>query len=251
MSEIGHNQGPPLLAHEAIRAGLATDHHPLTTRAIALGGSAKRFHEKYPDIPDAEVQATGTEVLNQCFKHVRLIEELRKKAKDPYLSGGRAVDTWFNTLRADLETAFQPVRQAMLQWASKQEKAEREAALRRAEEAAHQASLLERLADQGSHTVSHDDAAVAAAEAETARREAEVKPADFTRVHGDYGSVSSLRRTWRPSITTPELVPMAYCSPDLDKIKLAQKRAEKGPDGKPTLVIPGVEWLAVEQLTTR
>jgi hypothetical protein len=104
-------RAPAPLSREAIREWLEYEHEALV-KAIARDVLALA--------PDAGVEVNDETTLARISTNVavargrlRLAEERRKKAKAPFLDGGRAVDEWFALFMDKAEASVAPLQRAM------------------------------------------------------------------------------------------------------------------------------------------
>jgi hypothetical protein len=57
----------------------------------------------------------------------------------------------------------------------------------------------------------------------------------------------TVKQIWTAEISDPDQVPRAYCSPDLDKVRMVRPDS---PHVQPP-AIPGVHWTLIERTTVR
>ncbi len=249
---LGHNGPPSPLTPTEVREYLAENETAVTGRKDKLLAGVARFHEKHGTIDDDDTQAAAGDFVKQMQAHLKIIEEHRVEEKKPFLEGGRAVDTFFKALSDPLTSGLNTVRVKMTAYAKALEKKQREEAEKAAAEAAERARAAaeelarqqqieaERLAaeqpapvDPETPAITIDDAIAAAQEADRLIRQAQARPADFSRTRGEYGSVSSLREHIEIELTNIRLVPPEFLILDFAKAKRAAQQ-------DPTLKIPGV-----------
>ena len=198
---IGHNQPPedtPILAGQ-----LLDDYADLKRRATALIGAFDRA----PEVVDDNSAGRVADSVKQIQAHVKKIEANRKDEKEPHLSAGRVVDTFFKSISDPLERAASQLKSRLTIYERAKAVAERR---RREEEARRQrkeAARLEREArererkareeaDLDAAIEAEEDAKQAAADAAAAQKQAVAKAAALHTTRGDYGSASSLRTFW-------------------------------------------------------
>lgn len=248
----GRNTPPPPapLTPAEIRAFLDFQMEQLLARRADILAILADMREAYPTIDDDDALGIVAENMRMAHALTRSAEDRRKGEKEPFLSGGRAVDAWFKRFQEPLDTACQPVQAAMNAYGTRIE-AERRAqaveAQRLAEQAAAQAAaeaadLLARATPPVEQELNQkfDRAAEAAQAAELAGEQANARPAAFTRTVGDYGAVTSMRSSWAWEVENIDLVPRAYMMINADAIKAAGKPRDA--QGKPLAVIAGIKW---------
>lgn len=200
-----------------------------------------------PTITNAEEEGVVTENLRMANVAIRLAKEHHQSEKLPFLSGGRAVDTWFRELTGRLVDAMIPVQAALTEYKTRLLEAER-AAARRAQEAAQ--AEADRRAEEAGRAMRErpeqagralDAAAKSAEEADKATQRAEGRSSSLTRSRGPMGAVSSLRTTWAWEVADFDAVPREYLTVDADAIKNAARQRDAS--GRPTTVIPGIRWV--------
>lgn len=199
---IGHNAPPSIV--EALRDRLDLEHGAMLSRRDALLAGVARVPEVIED--DAACGKVG-DFVKQITGTMKDADGTRVKVKEPYLEAGRAVDGFFKNISDPLDRG----RKTLLARVTVYERAkadrerrarEEEARLQREEadrlrRAAEDAAAALRTEEQLPEALAAETAATqAAADATTAQRAAEVKPAELSRIRGDYGSVSSLRTFW-------------------------------------------------------
>ncbi len=212
---------------------------------------------------DAEVPITDDDILGAVAEHAkaataleRAFEALRKETKEPFLDGGRAVDGWFLTrveplkaLRSRVDanslTYLNTKRRAAEAKAAEEARKAREE-LADAERKAREAASLDPFADDApfaalAEAQEHADKAAAAAEA---------KPADATRTYSDAGVATSIKRRWSWRVANFAAVPREFLTVDAAKVRAAMSERDQN-SGKPTAVIPGIEWMAEDSINRR
>lgn len=238
------------LAPDLIKQLIEVETEPLKKRRDELIGSCQRFAADHPTIKSDEDEALATEVLAVCQRFITAktgqVDRTREAFKKPVLDASNAIGSAasgpFANLSTAVETAMQPVKRAQINYKTERAnriKAEREA---EAQRLANQAALTEKIAQR--RGIGMVEAAQDAADAEAARKAANVSTADLTRSHGDRGGVSSLRYRRVAKIVNAALVPRQYCSPDMTLINAA-----KGKPGDPFPVVLGVEYEDLPDLT--
>lgn len=183
--EIGHNSG--LLAPETIRAGLDLDHAALVKRTEGLKAAVGRMPAK---VEDDATAARVADFADQFRKHIATLKKAHEGAKEPYLSGGRIVDAFFNPTIKELGALKDQILDRNTVYLRDKERRERERAEAEAK-AAREAA--ERIA-QAATTEREIDLAIAQEEiAEAAETKAAAPTADLTRLHSPLGTTTSLK----------------------------------------------------------
>jgi hypothetical protein len=195
---IGHNRGP------ALDVELAEQNAALE----------KRRDELLEAVTRAPVEIADNDASGKVADLVRLITACRKAAeasrverKEPYLAAARVIDNYFRRITEPLDGAKQTLEARLSVYQRRvafEERRRREEEARRAAEEADRLRQEALARERAAQTDAELDAAIvagdaaedAAAEAAAALRAAEVKPAELSRVRGDFGAVASLRRTW-------------------------------------------------------
>jgi len=152
----------------------------------------------------------------------------RVAVKRPFLEGGRTVDAWFRRFRAPLESAMVPLSEALTDYMRRKAAEER----KRAQEEAERAAMFSK-------------------EQEEARRRAEGKAADLSRVEGDYGAVASLRTTWDYEVEDIRLVPSEFLMIDAARVREYLRFTRDPRTRKPTSTIPGIRWVERQSVGVR
>lgn len=198
-TDIGHNNPPPT-AEAAIRLQLDERHEDIAQRTEELVGALDRV----PDlIEDEETAQRVSDFVKQINAAKKKAEAQRVSEKEPYLTGGKAVDGWFKGMTLPLDKAAQLLKEKLTAYHVKKETEERR---RREEEERARREEEERLrreAEEKAAAAATDDdlneaieaeqaAAQRAAEAHDAGKKAQAPAAELSRTRGEYGAVSSL-----------------------------------------------------------
>lgn len=243
---IGDNSGG-MDAAELIKANLAERAEDLVKRADELLAAEARVPKSVDNATDADKVST---FIRQCTALEKALNEKRTAEKEPYLSGGRAVDGYFASVTdpvkklKDRLTAIRTAYDVAVYQAEQRRRAEeariaREEADARAAQARAEAEAARSAADKKRAADAADQSAVAEVKAEAAAEAVKEKPAEMTRTRTDLGVTSSLRQEWVYEITEPKHVPRKYCVPE-DKLLRAAVKAAVMPDGSCPLEIKGV-----------
>lgn len=208
-------------------------------------------HPTIEDDETLEVMAENVRIANALS---RTGKDRHKQYKEPHLTAGRAVDTWFRTWAEPLERALNPVQLAMNDYGNRKLARQRAAAqaerIRADQEAARLADIAARALERGRPAdIALDDAAEAAARADEAADRANARPADLTRVYSAYGAVASVRETWGWEVENFDLIPRHYLMLNEDMVKAAGKKRDAS--GKPSTVIPGIRWISKTKVGVR
>jgi len=232
---IGHNQ-PPTLAElippPVIKALIDAEIAQLKARAEELIGSCKRFTAAHPTIETDEQDGIAAEILAVVQRFISgsgRVEAARVALKAPILAADNAIGSLkkgpFAAVAVSVEAVASAVNRASLNYKVAKEKKVREAAQAEADRQAELSRMAEKSADTGG-TMTYDDAIAAAEASDDARRVAESKPADLTRIKGSDVGTTSLK--WKRSaiVTTASLVPREYCDYSQPKIDAATGPAQ-------------------------
>lgn len=200
----------------------------------------------HPKIDDDDVLAEIGENMKMRSAFARTADNRRKDEKEPFLTGSRVVDAWFKTLLTPLDTAAAAVQKIADEYAQRKvrearEKAERERKIAAEEERKALEAASEKLRAGQDAQAALDHAATAAEAAEAAEKTAAARAPDLTRTRGVYGAVSSAREKWRWELRDISKVPREYLMVNPDAVKAAA--AARDERGKPTTVIPGIDWV--------
>ena len=200
----GHNAPPPdLLTGDALRAKLQADHDALLKRRDELLAAEARI----PAIDNEDAARKVSDFIKQITAAAKSADTARVGAKEPYLEGGRGVDGFFKAISDPLSDLKRKVERKLtdyLRAKEAEERRRREQEEREARERAEQARREAEAAAQAMRDAASLDEAVqaekaaAAAQADAIKAEAAAtaKPAELSRVRGEYGAVSSLRTSW-------------------------------------------------------
>lgn len=176
----------------------------------AWTGSAQRAPAKITD--DDTLTKVGL-IVSKLIGVISRAKTAHKVEKEPFLSGGREVDGFFNTIMEQAKTIKGDLEGRQGIYIRAKEDAEREKA-RAAEEAARAEAeaalkLAERAQDRGDFDIAGallQDAVGADQQANQAAEAVTAKPADLVRAHGEYGNVVSAKVEWKYRITDPRMV---------------------------------------------
>jgi hypothetical protein len=257
---IGHNAPPPApLTPDEVTRYLDFALTALLARRTEVVAALTSSAAAYKTIEDDDTLGRVAENVRMANVLMRAAKARFKTEKDPFLNGGRAVDRWFKAFDAPIEAARVPVQTLMNAYGDKveadrralAETAQRAADARAAAAATAAADLMARTKPPVEHVLNQafDHAAEAAKQAETAAEWANARPAEFTRTVGIYGATTSMRQNWKWRVTDEALIPREYLMPNPVAIVAAGK--ERDAAGRPTAVIPGVEFYAEKSMGVR
>jgi hypothetical protein len=200
----------------------------------------------YPEIADGDEETAGqfAENLAMARELVRQAEAAHKREKEPYLTGGRAVDGWKAKFLTTLAAGMEPLSRILLDFANRKEARER---IERQKEAA-------RLAEEARQAIVAnafgEETTIALDQARRAQRDAAARPAEMSQSRGSYGAVASIRQTWSWEVTDPELVPRELLMIDPQKMREKMHRKDNI-SGRPLDTVPGIKWVPVRSLGVR
>ena len=238
-------QPPKPLTTAEIDAYLDYAMESLTERRDALIAVLAATVTSIPRIDDDETLGDVGENMRMASALTRTGDERRKEHKEPFLTGGRTVDSWFRTFNTPLSAAMSNVQAIMDDYGKRKAERARLAARAQAQalqdEADRAAAKAAKALDKGkSADTLLDRAAAAAKAAEAAEALAAGKAADLTRSRGTFGATMSMRTTWGYEITDLAAVPRKYLTVNDGAVKEAMKTRDQ--TGCPTTVIPGIAW---------
>lgn len=201
--------------------------------------------------------------LGDVGENVKMARALTRSAEDkrvettaPFLLGQRTVMAWVKKWTLPIEGAIEPLQRAMNDYGDRKDRAARAEALRqqqeaekKAAEAAEAASKALRDNNQAAASAALDDVVDADAEQIEAAAVLDSRPAETTRTYGTYGGVMSGQRTWGWKVTDFAALPDEYKMVNEDMLKAKAKTRD--PSGKPTAVIPGIEWVSSFRMGVR
>ena len=235
-----HNLADPL---QRLREDLAEAHADLIARRDELLAGVERAPTT---VTDEDMNKRLTDFGGQLAKAAKLAEARHEIAKRPHLEAGRVVDAFFvagiaarlraaSKTIADRLTVFQKAKEAAARKAAEEAERARREEERKAREASEAAFRAAQAAERDAKSQAERDAAMQRAidaeadanrAAEQARLSAAIaasKPADLSRTHGDLGTTSSLRPSWKYEVVDPAAEPREYLVLDDQKIRAAIK----------------------------
>jgi hypothetical protein len=257
---IGHNRPPSPLTPAEVTRHLMLSETSLVKRRDELIAGLAAFKASHPTIETEEVQGIAGDWVSQINSALALTTERFRIAKDPYVEGGRRVDSFFKNIGLPLRELLEEIKVPRTAYALKKEAAElaarqetarlateeaarvqRELAAQEAAEAAAPAET-DRYVQDDTTKVSLEEAISAAEDAERAEKKANAKPAEMSRTRGD-SSVSSLREVWDVKLEDITKVPAEFL---LFNDAVARKAVRAG-----RRAIPGVRVFSTKNLVTR
>lgn len=253
---MGGNYPPPDDLHVSaigeVRAYFDFHAAALTGRRDELLAAAMRDIAAYDatGVPDDETQGALAENRRMIETLARTAKERHDTDKLPFLAASRAIDEWFRSLMQPLEAPLAVYRRLMDAYVQKKVIAARAHALEQAREAEDEAERLRlEVARQIEQGAPNELTQAALADAKKATDESlraalaavATKPAEQSRVHGDFGALASARRRWRWRVVKESDIPRKFLSPDKDKINGWMGAGGKNEDGSPKNTIKGVE----------
>lgn len=195
---IGHNRGAALALIDALREDTAT---LARTRDDLI-----REAELVPRLVRNDEQCWRiNDVIKKLAGALKSIEAKRVGAKEPHLQAGRTIDGFFHNLSAALVKQRKRLADSVEAYLRAKEDRERKAAERLRVVAQREADRANDPERRHALTKVADDAAA----------RAEAKPAELTRVRGEFGSLASLRRDWDFEITDRAAIDLAALRPYL------------------------------------
>jgi hypothetical protein len=251
---IGHNSGltpergesdlSGALNSQQLKDQLAVDYDNRVSRTEALLEAAERLSQQTAHgFPTADLRVRANDFVGQLKTEAGLVKAAHKKVKAPVLEASRVIDGFFLAGLANrLTEAVRLLEDRMTAYDRAEEqrrRAEAEAAARAAEEAARQAEVK---AKAGANAEAIEIAIAAARRAEEAARHAAAPAAEHSRLHGDLGTVSSLRRRFAYRVIDERAVPREFLMIDETAVMAA---------GKAGTDVPGIEFYYETRTTVR
>lgn len=239
---IGDNSGGLSVA-EQIAENLKDKHPAIVKRAADLAAALERLPASVDNLDDAEKLS---ETVRMCTAFLKNSDATRVEEKEPYQTGGRAVDGFFKNLEAGVEKTKAQAGRVRSQYdiaVEARERARRVEEARIAQEAADKAAEEARKANTAA---AQERVLQTQQHAEETQQATKAPSADLTRSRTGSGVTTSLRSEWRHEVTLAKKVPRKYCEPVDGLLKAAVKAATQK-DGTNSLVdadgnslIPGV-----------
>lgn len=156
----------------------------IATELLAQAGRA--------EITDAELFASGGDLIKIAATHGNRVEDARKKLKAPFLAVGKFIDAQYNSVKSDYAKVRTTIEPKMLAWKRTEDERLRKIAL--AEAKAIEDAALE--AAQASTEEEQDEVMDVAAEA----AEKTVETAGVGRTYGNFGSTTSGRKVYSTEV---------------------------------------------------
>jgi len=194
---------------------------------------------KAPESANDQITAKAmTDLAGQLAECLSRTEKAFHKHKDPITEQGRAIDRYFNQIRASLNEPIAALKTRLLDWRNR----ERDRVRREQEaEAARLAAEAERLRAQA-RTQEQIDEVI-----ETRNRAEEAgAPVFAAPIRGGLGTAAFTQKRWKHRITNPLLIPLDKLLPHMDLDDLVGKFVRTG--GRD---LPGVEIYEDEEIRVR
>lgn len=205
-----HNAPKPP-SPEEVNTYLKETNQDLLDRQKEILGGIERFMEKYPTIPDADVQAKAADFAGRggaIAAFDKQVEARRVSEKQPYDRAAAAAQAFFKTtIMAPVEAGRTEIHARMKVFADKlaaEQRAQAQAAAEAAAKAAREAEA-KALASLSSPAI--EDAEAKAREAEAAAKQAAQRQTG--RVVGSLGGSAGLRTTYKLNEETSDLIALA------------------------------------------
>lgn len=186
----------------------------------------------------------------------RTVEAKRVETTAPFLAGQRTVAAWVKSWIKPLDDVVATMQAAMNDYGDRKDREARAEALRqqqeaekKAAEAAEAASKALREGDQARAGAALDQVVDADMQQEEATAVLDSRAAETTRTYGSYGSAISGQRIWSWKVTDFALLPNEYKMVNEDMVKAKAKTRDAS--GRPTAVIPGIEWVSSFRMGVR
>lgn len=238
----GHNSGAPesdmlvdLLTPTRVREDIDRSARVIkfVSRKSELLSAFERWKEKTQEtITDEDGARASTDFAAQLKREAKAMEGERTTVKAPFLAATRVVDGFFKDLTDPLLDAAKGIEKALTVYAREVEKARRAEAQAEADRLRVEAERAAEAARRVQSVEMIDNAIEHQKEAAQAQKVATAPAADLSRVRGDFGGVSSLRKgPWQIEVTDINLVPMNFLMIDEAKVKEAIRQLT---DGKQT-----------------
>lgn len=214
---LGHNN-PPVDTNE-LNEYLKTEHAPILDDARNLIQRAQEMVKDNPAISDDELSGKFSDMIKEITATTKKIETTRVGEKEPFLAGGRTVDSFFKRVTDTLDKTKRAMNMPLTGYLTEKQNAERR---RIAAEAEEKRKLAEA---QLNNAVALDEAGMGKAADNTmakadANTQAAVKlegqvqaatPAELSRTRGE-SSLASLRTEWKGRIVDVDRL-------DLEKLR--------------------------------
>lgn len=227
---IGHNRIVP--TPEDIIASLGMDYESFTKLEPAFAAEIDLIPDEITTKVDHDAAA---DLLTRIRERERAVESVRVQEKEPYLHSERAVDGFFQPIRAALAKQLTDLNRRITAHLSREAAKERErlraeedrkrreaeAFQQQAQEAARKAQEARRADHRAAHAEragSAQAASLAAQEtASVAAQAANAKPADLARTRTDIGTLSTLKSEWTFEIEDWEAIRIESLRPYIDR----------------------------------
>lgn len=235
------NAPPPveLPTKEQIIAWLEHEYATMKSRAAQIKASLANLDASYEVIENDTDQALMTDARKQAQSLIDNATKTKVSSKKPLREMATWFDEFFTDISVEVEGALDPIRRKMTAYAVEQDKIRREAAKKEHERLAEEAEAARKRAAVAmfEEPVQVADRTMKKAEqaekkAERAAAAVEARPADRTRVTGEFGATSSLREFLEVEVADPLLVPPEFLKIDLGLIRQKAREMWADPDMK-------------------
>jgi len=215
---IGHNQPPSDV--DLICAGLAERNTDVLARKNQLLEGAGRMPET---VNDEETSTKVADFVKQLNAARKAVDDARKREKQPYLDGGKAVDGFFKDATQALDDAKAKASALLNDFMRRKAEEERrrrdEEARKAREEAERQRQEAQKAADD---EAAKQRAQEAAQRAEQAEQQAGADTASVAKARSAHGTTASLRRQWTFDDLDPAQIDLEALRPHLSQDALAK-----------------------------
>jgi hypothetical protein len=232
MATIGDNSGE-LTEAQKIAANLAEKYPQIIARANEI---LNRLEKTPAVIATKDESDKVSEFIRVCMTFDSVADDTRDTEKRPYWDAGKAVDGFFNNLRAIVSKVRDDLKARAKAYDVKMLKEEEERRKKAADLLREEAEILAAKAKTPEQEMNAKATMMDARDAEAAIA---VKPAELTRTRTATGVTRSLTVIWKHEVTDPKKVPKKYLAPSAALIDAAIKAATTE-DRKCDLEIPGV-----------
>jgi len=208
---IGHNQPKPMTPAE-VTEFLADACKDLFTRQAEIGAGVERFLTTYPSIPNDDIAGKASDFAGPkgaMAAFLKLSKARHTESKEPFLTGGRAVDAFFAKLNQQIEADRSRIKAVLEPYLIDREEKARAAARAEAQRKADEAQAALDAAAAKMDAEKLEQAAGLAGQAERMAEKAEAPAAQHSRVQGEFGGPTSLRTSWQFDEAASDLMALA------------------------------------------
>ena len=214
MRGMGDNDPPPATLAER----LTEDNADIVRRAAEIEAGIDRFLKAHPEIASEEADSIAANFIGRngvVTALLKVAEARRVEQVEPFLSGQRQINGFFDATLRELETPksgsskVKTLKALSTAYKIRVDNEKREALAREARERVAMAAAAAAEAAKTLDEAKLDKAAETAKAAEQAQQAAAAPASDLTRVHGSLGATTSLRTTWRFDEQASDLMALA------------------------------------------